>query len=87
MVRRNEAGMHHHPNPANPPAGFPRNVPERVHEHVYVEGLDLRCARPLEDQAIVNHAHMFRTFCGMTRLTFEPPYAPPPLIQPRLDLT
>lgn len=75
-----------HPNPINRPDGFPRKVPEKVHEHVYVEGLSDRCARPLEDQSIGDHAAMFERFCARSRLTCGRPHTPPPRPQPRLGL-
>lgn len=75
-----------HRNPPNCPVGFPRTVPESAHEHVYVEGLDMKCARPLANRDIANHAQCFTAFCTMAKLTFEPEYRPPPLVRPRLDL-
>jgi hypothetical protein len=76
-----------HPNPWNRPAGFPKSVRERVHEHVYVEGLGVDCARPCTDQTVTTHRPMFDTFCDLARVAFEPPYAAPPLVHPRLGPT
>lgn len=73
-----------HGNPANRPAGFPKRV-RGAHEHVYVEGLDVWCARPLDVPQAPNHEQMFRVFCERARLTFEAPYQSPPLVRPRLD--
>jgi hypothetical protein len=73
-----------HPNPRNRPAGFPKKVPEVVHEHVYVEGLNDRCARPLADQSVGTHLEMFDRFRGIADVTCERLYVTPPHPRPRL---
>lgn len=77
-----EAG--NHPNPANSPENFPKKVPEMVHEHVYCEGLGMKCARPLPSQIVGLHVDMFETFCDRARIECEPVYQAPPLVVPRL---
>lgn len=73
-VRPLDAG---HSNPATCPAAFPGRVTEREHEHAWVEGLDLKCARPLDDLASSGHRAIFEVFCKRTDVRFEPEYVAP----------
>jgi hypothetical protein len=66
------------------PRGFPASVPEAEHEHLWVEGLRCKCAKPLKGVSDTNHRDTFAKFCARTRLEFEPPYEQPPLRQLRL---
>jgi hypothetical protein len=66
-----------HNNPRNRPDGFPSNVAEPTHEHVYIEGLDCRCAQPLGNLASSDHAAIFEWFCTRTHVRIEPPYTAP----------
>lgn len=66
-----------HNNPPGRPSEFPSKVPEPEHEHVWIEDLDLRCARPLEDLAASDHRAIFEEFCRRTRVRFEPEYVAP----------
>ena len=67
-----------HSNPPGCPDGFPRRVTEPEHEHVWVQGLDLRCARSLDGLAGAAHRQVFDEFCKRARLTVEPVYSDPP---------
>lgn len=66
-----------HNNPPGCPDGFPGKVREPEHEHVWVESLDLRCARPLEGLDTSDHRAIFEEFCERTRVRFEPVYVAP----------
>jgi hypothetical protein len=66
------------------PRGFPATVPEPEHEHLWIEGLACKCAKPLKGVSGTNHRETFAKFCTRIRLEFEPPYEAPPLPQLRL---
>ena len=66
-----------HNNPPGRPEGFPGKVPEPEHEHLWVEHLDLKCARPLEGLRASEHRAILETFCERTHVRFEPPYVAP----------
>lgn len=66
-----------HENPPGCPPGFPNKVPEREHEHVWVEGLACKCARPLGGLAASDHCGIFEAFCTRTHVRFEPEYIAP----------
>lgn len=75
-----------HDNPPGRPDGFPKSVPDPVHEHVYVEGLDLRCARPVPGLEASDHRAIFEAFCARTNVRFDPVYvAPQAFEQGQLD--
>ena len=71
------SGPCRHSNPRNRHASFPGKVSDIVHEHIYVEGLDCKCARGLPDLAASGHDAIFEEFCTRARLRFEPEYRPP----------
>jgi hypothetical protein len=73
LEAQNRRCRHH--NPHNAPTGFPNRVTEQTHEHVFVEGLDCECARPLPELAASDHAAIFQWFCRRTSVRVEPPYA------------
>lgn len=66
-----------HSNPPGRPDGFPGKVYDAEHEHVWVEGLDLKCARPLEGFSSSDHRAIFEAFCDRTNVRFEPDYVAP----------
>ena len=75
-----------HSNPPNRPEGFPRVVVEPEHEHVWIEGLDLRCARPVPGLEVSDHRGILEAFCSRTNVRFEPVYvAPQAFEQTQLD--
>lgn len=69
-----------HPNPRGRPEGFERRVTCPQHEHVFRVGLGLRCARALPDLN-GDFFSVFQDFCCRGRITFEPDYEPPPMVQ------
>lgn len=76
-----------HDNPPGCPDGFPPKAPEKEHEHVWVEGLDLRCAHPLDGLTTSDHRAIFDSFCHRTHVRFEPTYvAPEAFEQQEMDL-
>jgi hypothetical protein len=73
-----------HPNPANRPDGFPKNVPEHVHEHLYFEAHPkMQCARPLDCEP-VDHAIVMNAFCEQAHIDFQMEYRPPPNVELRM---
>jgi hypothetical protein len=66
------------------PREFPPSVREPEHEHLWVDGLGCKCAKPLKGVSDTDHRETFAKFCTRARLDFEPPYEPPPLPQLRL---
>lgn len=66
-----------HSNPPDRPEGFPGKVYDLEHEHVWVEALDLKCARSLEGFSSSDHRGMFFAFCDRTHVRFEPHYVAP----------
>ncbi len=66
------------------PRGFPATVPEPEHEHLWIEGLGCKCAKPLKGISDTNHRETFAKSCTRVRLEFEPQYEAPPLQQLRL---
>ncbi len=80
---RPQRSGHNNP-PCGCPDGFPRKVKGRDHEHVWVEGLDCRCACILGDDVDTStHEHMFVSFCARTNANCEVAYTAP---QPKLSL-
>lgn len=68
-----------HNNPVSGcPEGFARKVRSANHEHIWVENLDCRCARPIENFDLSTHERMFRSFCDRALIRFEPTYQTPP---------
>ena len=65
-----------HNNPPGCPEGFPRKVRAPEHEHVWIEGIDCNCARPLDGIDPSSHEHMFVEFCKRTKVAFQPGYTP-----------
>ncbi len=57
-----------HSNPPNRPAKFPGSVPEPEHEHVWIAGLGLRCARPVPGLETSDHRATFEAFCARTHV-------------------
>lgn len=75
-----------HSNPPKRPAGFPGAVPETEHEHVWIEGLNLRCACPVPGLGSSDHHATFKAFCSRTDVLFRPEYvAPQAFEQGQLD--
>ncbi len=75
-----------HSNPPGRPPGFPGAVPEPVHEHVWIDGLDLMCARPVPGLDASDHRATFEAFCSRTNVRFSPGYvAPQAYEQAQLD--
>jgi hypothetical protein len=66
-----------HSNPPTRPAGYPRLVTSLEHEHCWVEGLGLRCARPLEGLSDADHQRILDEFCKRARIDFRPEYSEP----------
>ena len=76
---RAEPSGHNNP-PTGCPAGLPRKVRSPNHEHIWVEGLDLRCAREIRGQDdLSTHKRMFDAFCSRAVIRCEPTYRPPPI--------
>lgn len=59
------------------PDDFPRKVRTAEHEHVYIEGLGCKCARPIAGIETASDPEVFALYCERTRLTFEPTYTSP----------
>jgi hypothetical protein len=72
-------GVCRHSNPANRPSSFPAKVVTPNHEHVYVEGLDCRCARPVDALDTSDHRAIFNWFCNRTCVHIDPDYSAPSL--------
>ena len=66
-----------HNNPPDRPEGFDRKVREPEHEHVWIEGLDCRCARALEGFSTSDHRAIFEAFCEKANIDFQPDYVAP----------
>ncbi len=65
-----------HTNPRNRPLSFPAKLTDTVHEHLFVEGLDCKCAQPVEGLESSGHDAIFEWFCIRTHVRCEPPYTP-----------
>jgi hypothetical protein len=75
-----------HDNPPGRPEGFSKRVPDPVHEHIWVEGLALLCARPIDGLETSDHRAIFEAFCVRTHVRFDPEYiAPQAFEQSQLD--
>ena len=57
--------------------GFPAKVRTREHEHWWIKGLDLRCAKDLKNLTGLSHEQTLVRFCTRMRLDFEPKYFEP----------
>jgi hypothetical protein len=67
-----------HGNPRACPSDFPAGkVRSREHEHVYVQGLDCDCARPLAGLGSSDHRAILEEFCARANIRFLPGYASP----------
>jgi hypothetical protein len=66
-----------HSNPRTRPSLFPAKLTDPIHEHVYVEGLDCRCARAVKGLETSDHAAIFDWFCLRTHVRIDPPYTSP----------
>lgn len=66
-----------HPNPPTRPPGYPRRVTSPEHEHLWIEGLDLLCALPLEGLSDADHRRILDEFCNRARIDFRPEYSEP----------
>jgi hypothetical protein len=66
-----------HSNPTDRPDGCPGKVNCPVHEHRWHEGLDLRCAYPLENLSGEGYERILEEFCERARIDFRPQYIPP----------
>jgi hypothetical protein len=73
-VRPVKAG---HGNPPGRPAHFPRRVTSAEHEHLWIEGLETRCALPLDGYENADHRDMLDLFCNRARINFGPEYVDP----------
>ena len=70
-------GISGHSNPKACPDGFPRNVPQPEHEHLWVEGLDCDCALPLDDGPRTDHEGVLGEFCRRANIRFGMAYVHP----------
>jgi hypothetical protein len=76
-----------HGNPCNCPADFPRKVRAHVHEHIYVEGLGVECAKAIECDLPALHSTALALFCENARICFMRAYPSLPEVQIRMDYT
>jgi hypothetical protein len=73
-----KSGPARHPNPTRCPSDFPPGkVRGREHEHIYMEGLDCECARPLGGLGSSGHRAILDEFCTRARIRFLPGYESP----------
>lgn len=73
-VRPLKAG---HGNPPGRPDRFPRRVTSAEHEHLWIEGLETRCALPIDGCEQASHREMLDLFCNRARIDFRPTYVDP----------
>jgi hypothetical protein len=66
-----------HGNPPGRPSNFPRRVTCAEHEHVWIEGLETRCALPLDNCGDASHRAMLDLFCKRAGIEFGPDYVDP----------
>lgn len=64
------------------PDTFPRKVRAKEHQHVFIEGRNTDCARPVEDLETANDIEIFAEFCRRTNLSFRPTYGSPLVNEP-----
>ncbi len=63
--------------PGRPKPRFPRRVTSAEHEHIWIEGLETRCALPLDGFEQATHCEMLDEFCKRARIDFRPEYRDP----------
>jgi hypothetical protein len=67
-----------HGNPPDrPKPRFPRRVTSAEHEHIWIEGLETRCALPMDGFEQATHREMLDEFCKRARIEFRPEYRDP----------
>ncbi len=68
-----------HGNPPNCPRdrGFRAKVRTREHEHWWIDGLGLKCAKELKNVARLTHEMTLERFCKKMRIDFGPTYFEP----------
>ncbi|HYP54683.1 MAG TPA: hypothetical protein VEQ41_00055 [Solirubrobacterales bacterium] len=59
------------------PESFPRRIGCEPHEHVWIRGRDLHCARPVDSLRDGDHHDFFKAFCERANLEFQSEYRPP----------
>jgi len=73
-----------HPNPWNRPEGFEKRVRGHIHEHIYIEGLGVECARTVDRPIPIDHAAALCLFSELARSRFGVACPTPPNVQYRM---